>query len=464
MRLNTVLAGLMAAGVGMTAWLGVIDPAAALGPKKKPPQISEAVDNDAQLDATRQVLTTTLWEGTHGVAAPSKIDRLVEVRQGDNLMTLLTRAGIDRQEAHTAIASLDGLYDPRRDLRVGDEIQLTFSLIGRAAAAVLEEGSAAAAPDNGGTRFTSLQLPVSFSTDVVVEREGDGSFNAAEIERDLETRWVRMAGRIDSSLFQNGRDAGIPAPVLVEMIQIYSFDVDFQREIREEDGFEIIFERFVDENGVAVADGEIIFANLNLRGSDLPLYRYDTTDGGIDYFNDKGESVRKALMRTPIDGARLSSRFGNRKHPILGYTRLHAGADFAAASGTPIYAAGNGTIEALGTNGGYGRYIRIRHNDTFKTAYAHMRGYARGLGNGSRVKQGQVIGFVGTSGRSTGPHLHYEVHRDGKQIDPLSLKLPSGEKLKGERLEAFAGHQRQVDKMRITLGQDVQLAGAPAPF
>ena len=191
MRVDTVLAGLMAAGVGMTVWLGGIEAAIALGPKKKPPVIAVAVDNDANLNPINQVLATTLWEGTYGMAPPSKIDRLLEVRQGDNLMSLLTRAGINRQEAHTAIASLVGLYDPRRDLRVGDEIQLTFSLVGRAAAAVVEEGSAQTAPgDEAGAQFTSLQLPVTFSKDVVVERDGDGSFNAEEIERQLETRWV----------------------------------------------------------------------------------------------------------------------------------------------------------------------------------------------------------------------------------------------------------------------------------
>lgn len=467
MRVPGILASLMTIGLGLSvsafAIAGAAEEASAFWPKKKPAAISQATDNDAQLDPKAQVLSTTMWEGLTAPAAPSKIDRLLEVRPGDNLMAMLTRAGVDRQVAHTAIASLKGLYDPRRDLRVGDEIQLTFNLIGRASAAEIEEGSVAALPDEDGTQFAKLQLPVSFNKDVLVARDDDGSFEAEEIERVLERRWVRAAGSIDSSLFQNGSDAGIPAPVLVEMIQIFSFDVDFQREIRTDDEFELVYERFFDENGEPVHDGEIIFGNLTLSGKELPLYRFDTSDGGIDYFNNKGESVRKALMRTPIDGARLSSRFGNRKHPILGYTRLHAGADFAAAPGTPIYAAGNGRIEQLGTNGGYGRYIRIRHNDTFQTAYAHMRGYARGLSSGSRVKQGQVIGYVGTSGRSTGPHLHYEVIREGKKIDPLSLKLPSGEKLKGDRLASFVSHQSEVDDMRRLLAQDVQLAGVAAP-
>ena len=465
MRAPGILAGLTALSV--TGALFPATDAAAFWPGKEtaPETTVQIADNDGQLDPKAQVLTTTLWEAVSTPAAPSKIDRLLEVRPGDNLMTMLTRAGVNRQVAHTAIASLKGLYDPRRDLRVGDEIQLTFDLIGSASAAEIEQGSATQVPDDedAGTQFAKLQLPVSFNKDVLVAREDDGSFAAAEIERELERRWVRAAGSIDSSLFQNGIDAGIPAPVLVEMIQIFSFDVDFQREIRTDDTFELVYERFFDENGEPVHDGEIVYGNLTLSGNALPLYRYDTTEGGVDYFNGRGESVRKALMRTPIDGARLSSRFGNRRHPILGYTRLHAGVDFAAAPGTPIYAAGNGRIEQLGTNGGYGRYIRIRHNDAFQTAYAHMRGYARGLKSGSRVKQGQVIGYVGSSGRSTGPHLHYEVIREGNKIDPLSLKLPSGEKLKGQRLAAFNAYRAQVDDMRGVLTQDVQLAGIVAP-
>ena len=184
-------------------------------------------------------------------------------------------------------------------------------------------------------------------------------------------------------------------------------------------------------------------------------------NGQFKFVVAEGESVRKALMRTPIDGARLSSRFGKRKHPILGYTRLHAGADFAAPSGTPIYAAGNGVIEAIGRNGGYGNYIRLRHNGTYHTAYAHLKGYARGLKKGTRVRQGQVIGYVGSTGRSTGPHLHYEVHRNRKQINPLTLKLPSGEKLAGERLAEFQTHREQVDRA-FAAAADVRLASDSA--
>ncbi|MDA0787751.1 MAG: peptidoglycan DD-metalloendopeptidase family protein [Proteobacteria bacterium] len=368
---------------------------------------------------------------------PQPLVHTVEIENGDNLMDVLVKAGAERADAHTAIQSLKGVYDPRRDLRVGDELQITLGPVMDTATL-----SPAETPDY---KLASLRLPVAYDREVEVERADGDDFVAREIELPLTTEFVRVSGSIDSSLFVNGRDAGIPISVLIELIRIYSFDVDFQRDIWNGDAFEIMFERQRNEDDIVVNNDDIHYAKLTLRGTDLPFYRFETSKGTIDYFNEKGESVRKALMRTPLDGARLSSRFGNRKHPILGYTRLHAGVDFAAPTGTPIYAAGDGTVEVAGTNGGYGKYIRIRHNGTYSTAYAHLNGYARGVGSGKRVRQGQVIGYVGTTGSSTGPHLHYEIHRDGKQINPLGLKLPSGEKLKGDRLVAFQSLRESVD-------------------
>lgn len=361
----------------------------------------------------------------------------VEIENGDNLMEVLVKAGAERAEAHTAIQSLKGVYDPRRDLRVGDELQIT---LGPVSDSVTE--STAALPDY---QLSSLRLPVTYDREVEVERAAGDDFVAREIELPLTTEFVRVSGTIDSSLFVNGRNAGIPISVLIELIRIYSFDVDFQRDIWNGDAFEVMFERQRNQDDVVVNNGDIHYAKLTLRGTALPFYQFETSAGTVDYFNEKGESVRKALMKTPLDGARLSSRFGNRKHPILGYTRLHAGVDFAAPTGTPIYAAGDGTVEVAKVNGGYGKYIRIRHNGTYSTAYAHLNGYARGVNSGKRVRQGQVIGYVGTTGRSTGAHLHYEIHRDGKQINPLGLKLPSGEKLKGDRLAAFQSLRESVD-------------------
>ena len=188
-----------------------------------------------------------------------------------------------------------------------------------------------------------------------------------------------------------------------------------------------------------------------LSGKEFRLYRHETSDGEVDYFDAKGRSSRKALIMTPIDGARISSGFGRRKHPILGYTKMHRGTDFAAPSGTPVYAAGNGVVEKAGRNGGYGQYIRIRHNGTYKTAYAHLSGYARGITSGARVKQGEVIGYVGTTGRSTGPHLHYEVLLENKQINPKKLNLPSGRTLTGKELARFNAARGALENRYATL-------------
>ena len=335
-------------------------------------------------------------------AANEPVIREVAVESGDNLMGILVRAGVDRSEAYAAIAALKGVYNPRRDLNVGDMLQLTLWPSEAAA-----DDKLTAAESEATTALNSLLLPVSYDRDVAVMRGDDGGFSAAEIERPLVRHEVRAEGTIDSSLFVDGRNAGLPIDVLIELIRIYSFDVDFQREIQPGDRFEVMYEQFRDEAGKPVHNGDVAYARLTLSGTELPLYRYETTAGNLDWFNARGESVRKALMRTPIDGARLSSGFGMRKHPVLGYSRMHTGTDFAAPSGTPIYAAGSGTIQEIGKKGGYGNYIRIRHNSNYDTAYAHMKGFARGMTRGKRVNQGQVIGYVGTTGRSTGPHLHY---------------------------------------------------------
>ncbi|MBN43106.1 MAG: peptidase M23 [Alphaproteobacteria bacterium] len=361
----------------------------------------------------------------------------VKIENGDSLIDVLIRAGAERADAHSAVQSLKGVYDPRRDLRIGDELRITLSPVN--ITTTINDSEAI------DYQLKAVYLPVTYDHEVEVARTPEDSFIAQEIEIPLTTELIRVKGSIDSSLFVNGRDAGIPISVLVDLIRIYSFDVDFQRDIWNGDAFDIMFERQRDESDVIVNNGEIHYATLTLRGTRLPLYKFETSKGTIDYFNEKGESVRKALMKTPLDGARLSSRFGNRKHPILGYTRLHAGVDFAAPTGTPIYAAGDGTVEIAKTNGGYGKYIRIRHNGTYSTAYAHLNGYARGIRRGKRVRQGQVIGYVGSTGRSTGPHLHYEIHRDGRPINPLGLKLPSGEKLVGERLEKFQELRAEVN-------------------
>jgi murein DD-endopeptidase MepM/ murein hydrolase activator NlpD len=251
----------------------------------------------------------------------------------------------------------------------------------------------------------------------------------------------------------------LPPTVLARLIRVFSFDVDFQRDVQPDDSFDLMFERHYDDSGTPVAEGNILIAEMVLSGKRIRLYRHRTRDGDTDYYDEKGHSVRKALVLTPIDGARISSGFGRRRHPILGYTKMHRGIDFAAPRGTPVYAAGHGTVEAAGRNGGYGKYVRIRHKGSYKTAYAHLRGFARGVSRGRRVRQGQTIGYVGSTGRSTGPHLHYEILRNGRQMNPKRLNLPSGRKLAGVELKRFLKVRDALELRYAAMPVSAQVAG-----
>jgi murein DD-endopeptidase MepM/ murein hydrolase activator NlpD len=365
---------------------------------------------------------------------PTTISRSLRVGRGDTLMDLLVDAGVVRREAHEAIVALREFYDPRR-LKPGQEIRLTLS-----------EDSGG--EGDGAGRLLALGLQPNVEQELRVTRGGDDDFVAETVARQLLRVAINVDGRIDNNLSAAAQDAGLPMSVLVEMIRIFSFDVDFQRELQPGDSFEVLYEAlFEDDGSLAKTDG-VLYASLTLSGQRLDMYNFTPHSGHSDFFDSKGQSVRKTLMRTPIDGARLSSRFGMRKHPVLGYSRLHKGTDFAAPRGTPIYAAGDGVVESAGRNGAYGKYLRIRHNSTYKTAYAHMKRIAKGMRRGKRVRQGQIIGYVGSTGRSTGPHLHYEVLRGGRQVNPLKIKLPSGERLKAADLESFERHRVRIDALR----------------
>jgi len=343
--------------------------------------------------------------GVDIASRPATVSRSLRVGRGDTLMDMLVDAGVVRREAHEAIVALREFYDPRK-LMPGQEIRV-----------ILSEGT-----DGGGSaggRLLGLGLQPNVEQELRVSRDQDDGFVAETVARRLLRVAINAEGRIDNNLSVAAQEAGLPMPVLVEMIRIFSFDVDFQRELQPGDRFEVLYEAlFEDDGSLAKTDG-VLYASLTLSGQRLDMYNFTPHSGHSDFFDSKGQSVRKTLMRTPIDGARLSSRFGMRKHPVLGYSRLHKGTDFAAPRGTPIYAAGDGVVESAGRNGAYGKYVRIRHNSTYKTAYAHMKRIAKGMRRGKRVRQGQVIGYVGSTGRSTGPHLHYEVLRGGRQVNPV---------------------------------------------
>jgi len=386
--------------------------------------------------------TPTLYEPDIEVA-PSTYQTAMRIKSGDTLSKALRRAGAKAKDAEAAIRSLKGLYDPRK-LKAGQHINVTF------------------APSGIGDvkdSFAGFEIPLDYAKLIAVAPAPEGGYKAHEIERALQTEHARADGVIDWSLFKAGSDAGVPSKVMAELVRAFSWDVDFQRDIRKNDGFEVMYERKLDEDGNVVHNGQIVFAALTLSGERKPIYLHALKSGVTDYFDDKGQSAKKALMRTPIDGARLSSSFGKRKHPILGYNKMHTGTDFAAPPGTPIYAAGDGSIDLAGWKGGYGKYVRIRHNSEYSTAYAHMKAIKRGIGKGKRVRQGQVIGYVGTTGQSTGPHLHYEIIRNGKKVNPMRVKMPSGQKLKGSELVRFEVTREALKTEWASLGdQDQQIA------
>ncbi len=362
------------------------------------------------------------------------VRKAVVIRSGDTLSVALTRAGGSREEAEAAIVAFREVHNPRK-LRVGQTLSLAFEP---------ESGS------KGTPRLAALALDVAADRDVVVTRSEDGAFLPSVVDRPLDRVLQRTAGTIDSSLYVSARAAGMPNQVLMEMVHIFSFDVDFQREIQRGNRFEVLYEAVFNRDGEFVENGPILYAKLEVGEREVELFRYEPDEGPADYLDGAGASVRKALMRTPINGARLSSGYGMRKHPILGYNKKHLGVDFAAPVGTPIYAGGDGTITMIGRHGNFGKYVRIRHNSTYSTGYAHLSGYAKGMKKGKRVRQGQVIAYVGSTGMSTGPHLHYEVMRGNKRINPMTLKLPSGRKLKGHELAEF---QAQVQKITILLAE-----------
>lgn len=384
-------------------------------------------------------------EETAAAAEPtSPVIKVVEVERGDTLIDILLSSGVARSDAVQAIDALDGVFRPR-DLKPGQEITLGFDQFGRHPV------------DEGTLQLASLNLQPSVERDVVVNRNDSGDFVAAAIDRPLELKVALAGGTIESSLFEAGQDAAVPLDTLSQTIKAFSYDVDFQREIQPGDRFEIVYERYEDERGQLARTGSVLYAALMQGDVAKEIYRFEPADGGPNYYNAKGESVRKELLRTPLDVVRITSTFGMRKHPVLGYSKMHKGVDFAASTGTPIFAAGDGVIAILSKQRGYGNYIRIKHSAQYATAYGHMSRFAKGVRQGSKVRQGEVIGYVGSTGMATGPHLHYEVLVGGAQINPMSVKL-AGRKLDGKDLHRFEALKAEIKQLRKNLANQVLLA------
>ena len=300
-------------------------------------------------------------------------------------------------------------------------------------------------------KITSFLFPVSRTEKILLTRNLDtDKFEKKKIITNLNKKIIFKEGKILQSLYKTAIDLNVQPNIIIEFARIYGFQVDFQRDIRKNDNFQIMYEVFEDDNGKVFETGNIIFADLKLSGVNNSLYYFDKK-GNEGHFDQNGKSVEKALMKTPINGARLSSAFGMRKHPIDGYNKMHRGTDFAAPMGTPIMASGSGVVTRARWCGGGGNCVKIKHNSTYETIYAHMKNFARGIKEGVRVKQGQIIGYVGSTGKSTGPHLHYEVLVNGKQINSQKLKLPSGKILKGKNRELFEVTRIKLDVLKSEL-------------
>ena len=276
-------------------------------------------------------------------------------------------------------------------------------------------------------------------------------FNSKILEKELTKVIAYKESIIINSLYETALSLNIKPSIIIEFARLYGFQIDFQRDIWKNDSFQVIYEEFLNRDGNIVETGNIVFANLNLQNQDLKLYRHEYEENKIDYFDENGKSMRKTLMKTPINGARLSSSFGKRKHPILGFTKMHTGTDFAAPTGTPILASGDGLVVRAQWCGGGGNCVKIKHNRVYQTVYAHMSKFGRGIKKGARVKQGQIIGYVGSTGLSTGPHLHYEVIENGRKINSQKLKLPSGKILKGEQRKVFEVNKIKIDVLKSDL-------------
>jgi len=350
-----------------------------------------------------------------------------EINKGDTIQKILKKYKVKNSEIQTVINQYKKFGKPNQ-LLVGNKIAI-----------IIEKGKKD--QQNSVVKFS---VPITKSTTIEISKNEDNKIISEKIITKLYKKKVLAENVIKKNLYSSAVDVKINPDTIIEFARIFGFEIDFQRDIRKNDYFKIIFEKYFDENGEFIKSGSILYAHMSVNGREISLYKFGN-DKEYGYFDINGKSVEKALMKTPINGARLSSPFGMRKHPILGYNKKHLGTDFAAPMGTPIMASGSGTITRAKWCGGGGNCIKIKHNSTYQTVYAHMKSFAKGMKVGKKVRQGQIIGYVGSTGMSTGPHLHYEVIVNGKKVNSQKLKLPSGKVLKDNERKEFEIHRIKTD-------------------
>ena len=350
-----------------------------------------------------------------------------EINKGDTIQKILRKYKIQNSEIQTVINQYKKFGKPNQ-LLVGQKIDIIIKK----------------EPATKKNSIIKFSVPITKSTTIEITKNEENKIISKKIITKLYKKKILSENIIKNNLYSSAIEARVNPDTIIEFARIFGFEIDFQRDIRKNDYFKIIYEKYFDENGEFIKSGSILYAHMSVNGREISLYKFGN-DKDYGYFDINGKSVEKALMKTPINGARLSSSFGMRKHPILGFTKLHTGTDFAAKEGTPIVASGSGTITRAKWCGGGGNCIKIKHNSTYQTIYAHMKSFAKGIKVGKKVKQGQIIGYVGSTGMSTGPHLHYEVIVNNKKVNSQKLKLPSGKILKSEERELFEIHRIKTD-------------------
>lgn len=348
---------------------------------------------------------------------------VITVEKGDSFIGILTKLGLDYAKATDIYTAYKKVYDAR-NIKIGQQINITTTVDDKYGELVCVD--------------KIIIEPVS-GTRYVVEKKSDNTYEAREEQDDLKTDIKTLSGVIHGNVSSSMKNSGVPGNVVGNFINIFSFSVDFRRDVRAGDEFEVSFEQKIAPNGKVVKYGDIIYASLKLGKEKIQLYRFEDSKGNVDYYDEKGLALKKTLDKKPLafKNARISSRYGRRLHPIFKNYRNHHGVDYAAPMGTKVYASGDGTVTQAKWVGGYGYFVKIRHNSEYTTGYAHLKSFAKGIRPGVRVKQGQVIAYVGSTGRSTGPHLHFEVVRNGKKVDPLKIRAATGENLSGAKLSEF---------------------------
>mgnify|MGYP005768508205 CR=1 FL=1 len=375
----------------------------------------------------------SLYEIVNYGSREKTVEQEIEVSSGDTFLSILSDLGMDYDEAHDIFVKLKKVYDPT-SLKIGQKIAITTTIDSK---------------ENKLLSLDNITIMPSLGQRYIVEKTADTGYTVRSEKDELLEEVNSARGEISGTLAASMQKKGVPHRVIANFINIFSYSVDFRRDVRKGDSFEIIYENQITPDGQTVKSGNILYASLTLRKDKIALYRFKDKAGNVDYYNEKGLAMKKTLDRKPLSfrQARISSPFGRRRHPILKDIRVHWGVDYAAPKGTKVFAGGDGVIQMARYNGGYGNFIKIRHNSEYSTAYGHMWKFAKGIRPGVRVKRGQVIGYVGSTGRSTGPHLHYEVIRNGKRVNPRTIKAAAGENLKGKNLDAF---RRQVAMLRET--------------